>query len=622
MLRNGGKRIVPECGCERNRLDGSLRPQAPHGLHRTIGLVSDQRERCFTAHAPLAATHTDPRQRLQTIDLLGLTGAHAASQRSCVDLLATAHDRVIRPRCGSAKRRWERGFQSRAKDGDPLHCTIERCRFFTMRIGRGFALQVLEYRERRAPAGKFRGIGSGYPRTVAREIDPRNGTASCRVALGQPALRGVVEAEAATRNVGQLGFGTQAEAERECIAPDCFDDSLVAVPGISATPCETRDGPFSVHALQRHVAFDPHAVGLEPADVVDALGQRGWLASELRQRSSLRGERARIEHGGDARTSFRILVCDEVKERPCTGEYDLRADRATLRLERCLRTAERIDARQRPSGYRQDTIGRACCEDQVGERHVLLACIMQRHEPAALSIARLAVPDQRIGLIADMGEQRLHRRMERMGFGCLESVERTLRAFETGTGGRLPIDLPAATRLLVEHERTQSRCDERFGRPHARGTRADDDNARSVGHRSPPHVVPSPDAAARSPSQFVPLALARVTRRIPATIGVEHARMRPPASVCSQQSWHAPMRQKPARGSSLNSLWRTNRCSKSTAVSTVSPASACASRPSRKKETLARRVSAIRTNCGSLGWQASACRSGVPSINDCRSGRG
>ena len=58
-------------------------------------------------------------------------------------------------------------------------------------------------------------------------------------------------------------------------------------------------------------------------------------------------------------------------------------------------------------------------------------------------------------------------------------------------------------------------------------------------------------------------------------LGVEQARSRSPRSVQTQQSWHAPIRQKPARGPSPNSLSRTRRTFVSSATSSVSPASAC-----------------------------------------------
>jgi hypothetical protein len=45
-----------------------------------------------------------------------------------------------------------------------------------------------------------------------------------------------------------------------------------------------------------------------------------------------------------------------------------------------------------------------------------------------------------------------------------------------------------------------------------------------------------------------------VTTRMPGRTSVEQARMRAPSSQRTQQSWQAPIRQKPARGSPLNSL--------------------------------------------------------------------
>jgi hypothetical protein len=46
---------------------------------------------------------------------------------------------------------------------------------------------------------------------------------------------------------------------------------------------------------------------------------------------------------------------------------------------------------------------------------------------------------------------------------------------------------------------------------------------------------------------------------MPACSGVLQARRRWPSAVSIQQSWQAPMAQKPARGASLISLWRKAR---------------------------------------------------------------
>jgi hypothetical protein len=46
---------------------------------------------------------------------------------------------------------------------------------------------------------------------------------------------------------------------------------------------------------------------------------------------------------------------------------------------------------------------------------------------------------------------------------------------------------------------------------------------------------------------------------MPARMKVEQARRRSPLSVAIQQSWHAPIMQKPARGWPLNSLRRRRR---------------------------------------------------------------
>src|SRR6185369_17218071 len=81
-------------------------------------------------------------------------------------------------------------------------------------------------------------------------------------------------------------------------------------------------------------------------------------------------------------------------------------------------------------------------------------------------------------------------------------------------------------------------------------------------------------------------------------MNVPQARRRSPDSVAIQQSWQAPIRQKPARGSLLNSLERSWLASVSTAVAIVSPASAVCGLPSSVKATGGRAVSARRFKRG------------------------
>ena len=72
---------------------------------------------------------------------------------------------------------------------------------------------------------------------------------------------------------------------------------------------------------------------------------------------------------------------------------------------------------------------------------------------------------------------------------------------------------------------------------------------------------------------------------MPSATAVVQARTRWPSASHTQQSWQAPIRQKPARISSLNSCRRSALRAASTATSTLSPANAVTSAPSTRMRT-------------------------------------
>src|SRR5690606_38863482 len=81
--------------------------------------------------------------------------------------------------------------------------------------------------------------------------------------------------------------------------------------------------------------------------------------------------------------------------------------------------------------------------------------------------------------------------------------------------------------------------------------------------------------------------------RMSARTSVVQARAGAPSTV-SQQSWQAPIRQKPARGRPVNSDCRTGSPALTSAVSTVSPARAPSACPSTVMRTSSRSAQAIR----------------------------
>ena len=77
---------------------------------------------------------------------------------------------------------------------------------------------ILEQREGRALAALLGGVGAGNAATVAGQIDARDARAAGDVALRQELLLHGIPRERNFRQIGELRFGAQTEAESDAVA--------------------------------------------------------------------------------------------------------------------------------------------------------------------------------------------------------------------------------------------------------------------------------------------------------------------------------------------------------------------------------------------------------------------
>jgi len=185
-------------------------------------------------------------------------------------------------------------------------------------------------------------------------------------------------------------------------------------------------------------------------------------------------------------------------------------------LEQHLRATEREDAGQRPAPDRKRAIGGTGGKDDRIERDSGGAMVLDGVERAVFD-----APGQRLRPVVDALSQARENRMGApvvIGFGAEQGLD-----IEPQSGTRLPIDLAARTASFVDHDRRNTArhecacgCDSGRTRP---------DNG-DVDHRG---TIPG---------------VSDVTMCMPSATIVVQARRRCPSASDTQQSWHAPIRQK------------------------------------------------------------------------------
>src|SRR5450830_1913124 len=153
-----------------------------------------------------------------------------------------------------------------------------------------------------------------------------------------------------------------------------------------------------------------------------------------------------------------------------------------------------------------------------------------------------------------MRRERGEAAMNGVGATGLEAVQLLLAAIKTWR--RLTVNLTAGLWRFIQHDGPQAMFEQGLRSAHAGRTGADDQGSK-LAHAASPMSV---------------------SKCMPSRMKLEQARSFSPLTVCTQQSWQAPIMQKPARGWPLNSLRRSWPTLSRIAVNTVSPSSAVAGR--------------------------------------------
>ena len=379
-----------------------------------------------------------------------------------------------------------------------------------------------EQGERREAAAQLGGIGAGDPGPVAGEIEHTPAGAAVRIGDRQPLPHALVKRHLAAGEFGELGLGLDAVAETEAGAGDAVR------PPPPVAVAHGLEPPVPFGADRRHAA--PYRDGAaQPGHVPEPLGEGPPAEEQVGQRAQRIGRARRIEHRRHRRPGMGVLVGDEVEQGACPQERHRLADGAALRLQGDLGAAQGEHARQRPAREGQDPIHRAGGEEQGIEPE-------PRDSVGAEGMggAGFDAPDQGVRAVIEAPPHRRERGVDRLGLARLEAVEGAGRARESRR--RTAVDLAAALRRLVHQDRREAVGDEGFGGARSRRSRAHDQDRGPTGaHDASP--------AART--------------RIPSRTSVVQARARVPSSKATQQSWQAPMLQKPTRTPSPNSERRS-----------------------------------------------------------------
>src|SRR5450830_160334 len=327
-----------------------------------------------------------------------------------------------------------------------------------------------------------------------------------------------------------------------------------------------------------------HAMQTQPAKVVQTTRQHCRLPNHGGQCGNLIGQAAAVEHGGNINAGLGILIGHQIQQGPSTGQHHTFANGAALKFQCNLSAAQGIHPWRGPAGKRQHAVRGAGGDDDIVPRQaaaatgVIAKCIEQ---------PGLSIPDQCLRTVVEILFKRLKTLMQRIGAARLESVERPFAAPESWHRWRLAINLPARAGRFIEHHRSQT-----IGHQSLCGTypgRSGTDNHRCWQRRG------FALAFARTHAMLSGNSLSNA---IPSSTKVEQARSLLPSTLLTQQSWQAPIMQKPARDSPLNSLRRNCAPLTNIAVNTVSPRNAVTTRPSSWNASTCLCRSATRCNCG------------------------
>ena len=218
-----------------------------------------------------------------------------------------------------------------------------------------------------------------------------------------------------------------------------------------------------------------------------------------------------------------------------------------------MRAPQGRNAWKRPAWKGKDPVGCAS-----GQNQCVIAKLTGLGLVDELQAARVVLPHQGVRPVVDVRQHLSEATQQASGLACLQPVEIPGRALQGGGG--LPVDLAAKAGCFVEDDWPDPGEDQLLGGPHA-------------GRPSTNHHIAGGHG------------VAPVSNSMSGWTKVVQARTRRPSAIMTQQSWQAPIRQKPARGSPVASAQRSRVPWVRMAVSTVSPSRAWQGRPSMVKVT-------------------------------------
>ena len=365
----------------------------------------------------------------------------------------------------------EGGLERLAESTDAGQAAAQRP--LPVAIHRGSAIG--QQRQGRQLTGQLGRIRAGDAGPITREIDMvRPDGATVPVALRQPLAVEGIETQPATRELGQLTLGTEAPSEGQRIA----DDGIAALGRVIG---EAGDALLAIDLQRADVIHDRDSARLEPSQVPESLGEGGGRAHKAGDGLELRGPRRGIEHRRDLAAGLRILIGDEVEQRPAAEKGDTLADRAALIFERDLGAAQAIDAGLGPAGQGKDPVGGAGRQDQ---RVPIQAEAAMVRIAIAMDASRLDLPDQRFGMMLERRLMAVEVAMQPLGLAGLEAIERPGVAAKFAQRRRPPVDLAAIARRFVEDHGLEPIAGQGQGGARARRTSADNDDA-PPGHEFP-----------------------------------------------------------------------------------------------------------------------------------------
>ena len=248
-------------------------------------------------------------------------------------------------------------------------------------------------------------------------------------------------------------------------------------------PAHRTDPIVAQHLQWLDATMQRHAMGAQPGHVIHTARQQAGRGHQTRQSSHLVGQRGSVQHGGHAGAGFGVLVGHQVQQRPRADKHHAVPDGAALVLEGHLRATQGEDAGQGPAGKRQDPVGGAGAQNQLGVRlgRGLTLLGLKRVEQVQLPV--LGIPGQGVAEVLNMGQQAGHGVVQRGRARGVAAIQRLLAPLKMRW--RLAVDLPARTRRFIDQHRPEAMPHQGLGGPDAGRASADDHHLPLSCHAAP-----------------------------------------------------------------------------------------------------------------------------------------